>query len=324
MKDRRTTAPRHRKRPRRTGLSLLWKKGVRGDLKRTEQHQPAGVEETPQRPNWLKVRTAKGCDYAGVAKAIEKGSLHTVCQEAGCPNIFECFAAGTATFLILGNTCTRRCSFCRVGKGCPVQPDTTEPLRVAKAVAELELSHAVITSVTRDDLPDGGANEFANVVSEIKRHSPDCRVEVLVPDFKGDAAALGTVLEARPDILNHNIETVPRLYPTVRPQADYTRSLELLATAKESAPAIVTKSGIMVGLGERTEEVIAVLEDLRGVGCARVTIGQYLAPSPAHARVEKYYTPDEFASLKDAALSLGFERVDSGPLVRSSYRAKDG
>lgn len=275
------------------------------------------------KPAWLKVRAATTHDLTRVAEVIEKNSLHTVCQEAGCPNIFECFAAGTATFLILGDSCTRACTFCRVGKGHPQKPDETEPQRVAEAISALELTYAVITSVTRDDLPNGGASVFAAVVREIKRQSPPCQIELLIPDFGGGIEALETVVKAAPDVVNHNVETVPRLYPTVRPQASYRRSLELLSAIKKRAPSITTKSGVMVGLGEQFAEVEEVLRNLRSANCDRVTIGQYLAPSPAHAPIERYYEPSEFRALREFALALGFEHVDSAPLVRSSYKAED-
>lgn len=273
------------------------------------------------KPSWLKIKTSAGDDYRRVKRLLKEKSLHTVCEEAGCPNIFECFNSGTATFLILGDTCTRNCRFCLVNKGIPAEVDDDEPIRIAATVAELDLSFAVITSVTRDDLPDGGASHFASVISEIKRASPGCGVEVLVPDFAGARAPLERVLAAKPDVLNHNVETVPRLYRSVRPQADYRRSLLVLSRAKELAPSIVSKSGLMAGLGEKPSEVLGVLKDLREANCDVVTIGQYLSPSRKHVPVDRYYDPSEFEELKLAALELGFSRVEAGPLVRSSYRA---
>ena len=273
------------------------------------------------KPSWLKIKTSAGDDYRRVKRLLKEKSLHTVCEEAGCPNIFECFNSGTATFLILGDTCTRNCRFCLVNKGIPAEVDDDEPIRIAATVAELDLSFAVITSVARDDLPDGGASHFASVISEIKRASPGCGVEVLVPDFAGARAPLERVLAAKPDVLNHNVETVPRLYRSVRPQADYRRSLLVLSRAKELAPSIVSKSGLMAGLGEKPSEVLGVLKDLREANCDVVTIGQYLSPSRKHVPVDRYYDPSEFEELKLAALELGFSRVEAGPLVRSSYRA---
>jgi lipoic acid synthetase len=249
--------------------------------------------------------------------------LHTVCEEAQCPNLGECWGSGTATFLILGDVCTRDCRFCNVKSGRPEPPDPDEPARVAEAVAAMELRHAVITSVTRDDLADGGASLFADVIRAIHDQAPGCSVEVLIPDFRGDPEALETVMAARPEILNHNVETVPRLYPTVRPQADFDRSLEVLRRARQLAPAGVTKSGIMVGLGENREEIQSVLESLRAVGCDVLTVGQYLSPSRRHLPVQRYYTPEEFLEIRDAALALGFRCVESAPLVRSSYHAAE-
>lgn len=250
------------------------------------------------------------------------GSLNTVCQSAHCPNIGECFESGTATFLILGNRCTRNCTFCAVPSGPPFPPDDGEAERVAAAAEELGLSYVVVTSVTRDDLPDGGARQFAETIEAIRRRLPQSRVEVLIPDFQGSKAALKTVLDACPDVLNHNLETVPRLYPSVRPQADYVRSLELIARATQFAPHVLTKSGLMLGLGETHEEVLDVLRDLRRVNCQILTLGQYLRPSPGHIEVARYVAPEEFARLKEEALHLGFGHVESGPLVRSSYHAE--
>jgi lipoic acid synthetase len=250
-------------------------------------------------------------------------SLHTVCEEARCPNIGDCWSRGTATFMILGDTCTRSCGFCAVKTGRPETLDRGEPLRVAVAVQQMGLRHAVITSVNRDELDDGGAGIFAETIREVRRAAPDTTIEVLIPDFKGDEAALRTVTEAKPEILNHNTETVPRLYRHVRPQAEYPRSLELLARAKAMDPEGLTKSGVMVGLGETKDELLAVFEDLAARSVDILTVGQYLRPTPAHLPVERYWHPDEFADLREAALRMGFRHVESGPLVRSSYHAEE-
>jgi lipoic acid synthetase len=249
--------------------------------------------------------------------------LHTVCEEANCPNIGECWHHGTATFMILGDTCTRSCGYCNVVHGTPKPPDLGEPVKVASAIHAMQLAYVVVTSVDRDDLPDFGAAHFARTIAETKARIPSCRVEVLVPDFQGNEAALRVVLDARPDVLNHNIETVPRLYRTARPGGRYPRALELLARSKAYAPGIPTKSGLMVGLGEEFDEVVATLRDLRSAGCEIVTIGQYLRPSLANLPMTRYYTPSEFAELKRIGLELGFGHVESGPLVRSSYHAHD-
>jgi lipoic acid synthetase len=244
-----------------------------------------------------------------------------VCEEAACPNIGECFEAGTATFLILGDVCTRACRFCAITSGRPDPVDAEEPLRVAETVALLGLRHAVVTSVTRDDLADGGAGVFASTIREIHRLSPSTAVEVLIPDLCGDWQALAAITEAGPDILNHNVETVPRLYRSVRPQAVYQRSLELLRQAKALRPGMSTKSGIMLGLGEEPAEIRKAMSDLRGAGCDILTLGQYLRPSPRHLPVARFYPPEEFALLAEEGRALGFRHVESGPLVRSSYRA---
>lgn len=248
-------------------------------------------------------------------------SLHTVCQSARCPNLGECWNDRTATFLILGNTCTRNCGFCAVPTGCPEPPDHQEPERVAEAAKVLVLKHAVVTSVTRDDLDDGGAGIFAETICAIKRQMPGCSIEVLIPDFRGDRDALRKVVEAKPDILNHNIETVPRLYPKMRPQADYRASLDLLHAAKHMDPSINTKSGIMVGVGEALDEVKQTMLDLREARCDILTIGQYLSPSLNHVPIQRYYTPDEFENLRQLGMSMAFKHIESGPLVRSSYHA---
>lgn len=248
--------------------------------------------------------------------------LHTICEEAHCPNIGECWGRGTATFLILGDVCTRSCRFCAVKRGRPHVIDWQEPARVAEAVAGMGLRHVVITSVNRDELPDGGALVFAETIRQIRSLAPRCTIELLIPDFLGDRAALQVVMEARPEILGHNLETVPRLYSFVRPQARYQRSLDVLQMAKELDPTAVTKSGIMLGLGETGEEILAVMSDLRSVDCDILTLGQYLRPTETHLAVLKYYTPDEFAELKAAGNAAGFRWVESGPLVRSSYNAE--
>jgi lipoic acid synthetase len=249
--------------------------------------------------------------------------LNTVCEDAHCPNIGECWHHGTATFMILGDICTRACAYCAVAHGKPQAPDFEEPARVADAVARMRLKYAVITSVDRDDLPDGGAGIFAGTIRAIKARLPQTRVEVLIPDFKGEQGPLATVLDARPDVLNHNTETVPRLYRMARSGGKYTRTLELLDRARTYAPDIPTKTGLMVGLGEEHDELVEVFRDLRKVGVAILTIGQYLRPSPDHAVMTRYYHPDEFAELKRIALGLGFVHVEAGPLVRSSYHAHE-
>ena len=254
---------------------------------------------------------------------MREANLHTVCEEAHCPNIGECWNHGTATFMILGDVCTRSCSYCAVAHGRPGAVDAAEPQRVASAIKTLELSYVVITSVDRDDLADGGASVFANTIRETRALLPGCRIEVLIPDFQGNEAALHTVLDARPDVLNHNTETVPRLYRMARSGGRYTRTLELLERARRYAPGVPTKTGLMVGLGEEVDEVLATLRDLRAVDCGILTIGQYLQPSPAHAPMARYYHPDEFKALKAAALEMGFVHVESGPLVRSSYHAHE-
>ena len=249
--------------------------------------------------------------------------LHTVCEEANCPNIGECWDQGTATFMILGDVCTRACGYCNVIHGRPASVDATEPGRVAEAVTQMGLRHVVITSVDRDDLEDGGASVFARTIERIRSQLPTCRIEVLIPDFSGRAGDLHTVLDALPDVLNHNVETVERLYRTARPAGRYRRALELIDRAARYAPRIPTKSGLMVGLGERIEELEVTLRDLRSAGCDLLTIGQYLQPSVAHLPVARFYTPDEFAALKQTALELGFGHVEAGPLVRSSYHARE-
>jgi lipoyl synthase len=275
------------------------------------------------RPEWLKVRFPGGPNYLRLRRMMRDLELHTVCEEARCPNMGECWEQGTATFMLLGDVCTRACGFCAVTTGRPFALDEQEPGRVADAVARLGLRHAVLTSVTRDDLPDGGAAIFAAAIEQIHARVPDCSVEVLIPDLLGNWDALAVIMRARPEILNHNTETVPRLYRRVRPKAQYERSLELLERAKVLAPDRPTKSGLMLGLGETRDELLEVFADLRAVGCDILTLGQYLQPTPRHLPIERYVSPDEFAALREDALALGFPHVESGPLVRSSYHARE-
>ncbi len=281
------------------------------------------IDQNPKRPAWLKAAAPVGDNFRQLKSLVERLQLHTVCESAACPNLGECWNQRTATFMILGNFCTRRCGFCAVQKGEPLEVDLDEPRRVAEACAALELRYAVITSVNRDDRKDGGAGLFAATIRAIRERIPGCRVEVLVPDFQGSREAMATVIDARPDVLNHNIETVPRLYKQVRLGARYERSLEMLAYAKSLAPDIPTKSGVMVGLGETNEEVAATLRDLRAHHVDIATIGQYLRPTPKHLPVLRYVTPAEFAEYKSAGLALGFQHIESGPLVRSSYHASE-
>jgi lipoyl synthase len=275
------------------------------------------------KPDWLKVRAPGSASYLRLKGLMRELSLHTVCEEAQCPNIGECWNHGTATFMILGDVCTRACAYCAVAHGRPGAVDGAEPLRVADAVRTLDLSYVVITSVDRDDLADGGASVFADTIRETRARLPQCRIEVLIPDFQGNEAALHAVLDARPDVLNHNTETVPRLYRTARSGGRYARTLELLDRSRTYAPEIATKTGLMVGLGEEHDELVATFRDLRQVGCGILTIGQYLRPTDAHAPMARYYHPDEFRELKAIALDLGFVHVESGPLVRSSYHAHE-
>ena len=274
-----------------------------------------------KRPDWLKVRFSDGPNYQEVKGLLRGMTLHTVCEEAHCPNIGECFESRTATFLILGNVCTRNCRFCAVAHGRPFVLDEQEPARVAEAVRLLGLRYVVVTSVTRDDLPDGGAAIFAATIRRVRQASPACGIEVLIPDFGGSREALAEVMAARPDILNHNVETVPSLYHRVRPQADYQRSLDVLRRAKELDPSVLAKSGVMVGVGETWDELLALMSDLVGAGCDILTIGQYLAPSAEHLPIERYYTPEDFGHLKQQGERLGLRHVESSPLVRSSYHA---
>ena len=281
------------------------------------------VEPRAPKPEWLKVRAPGSPSYLRLKELMRGLELHTVCEEARCPNIGECWHHGTATFMILGDVCTRACSYCAVAHGRPATVDATEPERVAKAIQTLGLNYVVITSVDRDDLPDGGASIFAETIRETRARLSRCRIEVLIPDFQGNDTALHSVLDARPDVLNHNTETVPRLYRMARSGGRYSRTLRLLDRSRHHAPDIPTKTGVMVGLGEEPDELVATFKDLRGVGCGILTVGQYLRPSLAHAPMVRYYHPDEFAALKRIALDLGFVHVESGPLVRSSYHAHE-
>ncbi|MEI6669638.1 MAG: lipoyl synthase [Acidobacteriota bacterium] len=276
-----------------------------------------------RKPEWLKVRAPGSANYVRLKGLMRAQGLHTVCEEAHCPNIGECWHHGTATFMILGDVCTRACPYCAVQHGRPAGLDLDEPARVAGAVRDMALNYVVVTSVDRDDLRDGGSGVFAETVRRIRAERPSCRIEVLIPDFKGEADALQTVLDAGPDILNHNTETVPRLYRVARPGGRYPRTLELLDRARRAAPHIPTKSGVMVGLGEEFAEVVATLADLREVGVGIITIGQYLSPSSSHLPMARYYHPDEFDMLKATAVNMGFGHVECGPLVRSSYHAHE-
>ena len=286
-----------------------------------------GTGGTPEafggrRPEWLKVRLPAGPTYSRLKDLMREERLHTVCEEAHCPNIGECWTAGTATFMILGDTCTRACAFCAVKTGRPTWLDEDEPRRVAESIAKLSLVHAVITSVDRDDLPDGGAHIFAETIRQTRGLCPQTSIEVLIPDFQGDWAALAMVMDAQPEILNHNVETVRRLYRRVRPRADLDQSLELLRRARELDPGTQTKTGFMVGLGETRAELSELMGQIRGADVEILTIGQYLRPSLKHHELVRYYHPDEFEALRREALDLGFRWVESGPLVRSSYHAE--
>ena len=277
------------------------------------------IQQCMKHPPWLRVKIGSNEQFVRMRQLVDANHLHTVCESASCPNIGECWGRGTATFMLLGNRCTRACRFCDVPPGQPENVDEAEPQRVAEAIRLLGLQHAVITSVTRDDLPDGGATLWAETIRQVRALNPACRIEVLIPDLQGAEAALRLVFEARPDILGHNLETVPRLYPLVRPQADYQRSLDVLRRAK--AAKLLTKSGVMLGLGETLAEVSAVMRDLRDIGCDLLTLGQYLQPTQAHAPIAKYWTPAEFHQLQTEGEHLGFRHVEAGPLVRSSYHA---
>jgi lipoic acid synthetase len=275
-----------------------------------------------RKPEWLKVKLPQGPNFNDIKGLLRGLELHSVCEEAHCPNIGECFESRTATFLILGRVCTRDCGFCAIETGRPTGLDEAEPERVARAIESLGLRHVVLTSVTRDDLSDGGAGIFAECIQRIHEYIPTCSIEVLIPDFQGDAGPLEKVIRAKPDILNHNLETVRRLSPSVRPAANYDRSLEVLQRARAMDSDVLTKSGLMVGLGETWEEILEAMGDLRQAGCRILTIGQYLRPSKQHLTVERYYSPDEFQKLSEIGEGMGFELVESGPLVRSSYHAR--
>ena len=276
-----------------------------------------------KKPDWFKVRRQHGDNYIELKQLMRDHALNTVCEDARCPNIYECWEKRTATFMILGNECTRACRFCSVAWGRPNFVDRQEPARVADAVEKMGLKFAVVTSVDRDDLADGGASIFAETIREIRRRLPDCGVEVLIPDFQGNWDALKLVVDARPDILNHNVETVPRLFRRIQPWDNYELSLNLFTQVKEMDPGMITKSGVMVGLGETKDELVEVMRDLHAHGVDILTIGQYLPPSKRHARLDRYYTLDEFAELRDIGYEIGFGHVESGPMVRSSYHAGD-
>ncbi len=285
---------------------------------------PLVEHRTPQRrhPSWIKARMPSGDNYAELKRLMRNLQLHTVCEEARCPNIGECWNSRTATFMILGDVCTRRCMFCAVKKGAPGGiVDVDEPRRLGEAVGHLKLEHVVITSVNRDDLTDGGAGVFAECIAEARKHRPGCTVEVLIPDLEGNWDALAVIVQARPEVLNHNTETVPRLYRRVRPYANYQQTLSLLRTSKQLDAQMLTKSGLMVGLGETVTELLETMEDLRNTDCDILTVGQYLSPSSRHLPIQRYYTPEEFEELKEAGIEMGFRHVESGPLVRSSYHA---
>ncbi|HWO55344.1 lipoyl synthase [Paenibacillus sp. FSL M7-1455] len=275
------------------------------------------------KPDWIRIKLTTGDNYQEIKSMMRSKTLHTVCEEARCPNIYECWANRTATFMILGDICTRACRFCAVNTGKPTELDLQEPERVAEAAEKMGLKHCVVTSVARDDLSDGGAMIFAETIKAIRKRLPLCSVEVLIPDFMGNWDALKVVMDAKPDILNHNIETVERMSNRVRAKAKYERSLELLKKSKELQPDIPTKSSIMLGVGEEWDEILQAMDDLRAVDCDIMTIGQYLQPSPQHLNVVKYYHPDEFAKLKEEGMKRGFSHVESGPLVRSSYHAHE-
>jgi lipoic acid synthetase len=280
------------------------------------------AQPLPERkPSWLKVKAPGGPNYLKLKQMMRELDLHTVCEEAHCPNVGECWEHGAATFMILGDVCTRNCAYCAVAHGRPPKFDATEPARVAEAVAQMQLRHAVITSVDRDDLPDFGSWAFAETIRQIHGKLPECSVEVLVPDFQGDEDAIRAVLDARPEIYNHNTETVPRLYKKCRPGGRYERVMNIFRFVKATAPDIPTKTGIILGMGETNEEVLAVLEDLRGVDVDILTLGQYLRPSDSHIELDRYVTPDEFRMFREKGLAMGFRHVESGPLVRSSYHA---
>lgn len=284
------------------------------------QHQEQKAQMI--KPRWLKRRIATGPIYKNLTAMLDRNSLHTVCQQAKCPNLWECFSRKTATFMIMGSRCTRNCRFCAVAHGPASPPDPDEPFRVADVVQNLQLSYVIITSVTRDDLSDGGAGFFAHTVIEISQREPNTLVEVLIPDFQGDKDAVETIVDVHPNVVNHNIETVPRLYPSVRPEAIYRRSLELLRRVKRCDSTIYTKSGLMLGLGEHDDEIYETLQDLLDAGCRLLTLGQYLQPTKGHLPVKRFVHPKEFDNWREIALKMGFAEVASGPFIRSSYQAK--
>ncbi len=293
---------------------------IRSAVRRSsDELMPASDARTGRLPPWFKVKIRQGPDYKDIRSTMDRLGLHTICEEARCPNVWECWNARTATFLILGDICTRRCHYCAVTTGRPLGLDREEPWRVAQAVQALGLRHVVITSVNRDELEDGGAEIFAETIRQIRHSIPTCTIEVLIPDFEGNYIALQTVIKEAPGIVNHNIETVRRLFPSIRPQGKYDRSIELLNRAKRLGAR--TKSGLIVGMGETLEEARDVMRDLRAAGCDIMTIGQYLQPTKDHLPVNRFYHPDEFAALKEEGLAMGFHHVESGPLVRSSYHA---
>jgi lipoic acid synthetase len=296
-----------------------------------EEIQPLLQDRVPEnagpdgrKPSWLKARAPGTGEYTNLKRLMRAKTLHTVCEEAHCPNMGECWGHGTATFMILGDICTRSCSYCAVATGMPEELDVAEPRRVAEAVKTMRLKHAVITSVNRDDLPDGGAGIFAATIREIRELAPTCSVEVLTPDFKGELDAVAAVVQARPEIFSHNLETVRRLYRFIRPGGRYERALDVLAHSKHLDPTVLTKSGVICGMGETREELTGAMNDLAQVGVEILTLGQYLRPSPKHLPIDRYYTPDEFAELKRLGEEeLGFKHVEAGPLVRSSYHARE-
>ena len=289
-----------------------------------EERTPAGAGPDGRKPSWLKARAPGMGEYTNLKRLMRSKTLHTVCEEAHCPNMGECWGQGTATFMILGDICTRSCSYCAVTTGMPEELDLHEPLRVAEAVKAMDLKHAVITSVNRDDLPDGGASIFAETIRAIRELAPGCSVEVLTPDFKGDPSAVAAVVEVRPEIFSHNLETVRRLYRFIRPGGRYERALDVLRHSKAIDPTVLTKSGIICGMGETHDELVEAMTELAGVGIEILTLGQYLRPSPDHLPIDRYYTPDEFAELKQLGeQEIGFKHVEAGPLVRSSYHARE-
>lgn len=291
-----------------------------GQLRSSSLRDQPSASDRPRLPSWFKVQTQTGPDYLDIKRTLEQLNLHTICEEARCPNRWECWNARTATLLILGDICTRRCHYCSVETGRPHSVDHNEPGRVAEAVRALGLRHAVITSVNRDELPDGGASVFAETIRQTRQLSPTCTIEVLIPDFEGNEQALATVCAEKPEILNHNIETVRRLFPSIRPQGKYQRSIDLLVRAKQQG--MKTKSGLILGMGETLDETREVMRDLRAVDCDIITIGQYLQPTREHLPVVRFYAPSEFSLLKEEGLAMGFSHVESGPLVRSSYHAE--